>query len=273
MLVALALMVLTSAGPICKATCPDPLCEKFCGPVKSEVDLQACTKSREELQKDVDFCKATVRRRQNHIEDLEKQLGLCTVVLSDCEDRLAKPAPKPKKKTGKKEVKVVPASPPVSQKQEQKQEQSQQVIINIVTQEDRQEDRQSKPFPLGIGVRGAVGLTACDPHVFGLLGVRARFLPAHLGLELNTQFAWGHSAQLMVYPIQGRVAWHLDFGGLLFMRNGPQLNLLAGTGVEVQVVPHLSLTADWRMTMSKPFYLGDSLLKSQLMLGLLLHTW
>jgi hypothetical protein len=272
MLVTLALAVMLNAGPVCDALCPDPVCGKVCGPVKSEVDLKACNKSRQELQKDVDFCKASARSRQNRIEDLEKQLGLCTVVLSDCEDRLAKPAPV-KKKVVKKPAKPVAPPTPVVVKQEQKQ--NQQVIVNIVMGEPRlvkAEGKPAKPFPLGIGARGALGLT-CNPMFFGVVGVRARLLPAHLGLEVNTQFAYGHSAQLMVYPIQGPIAWHLDAGALLFMRTGPQVNLLVGTGVEVQLVPHLSLTADWRMTIPRPFYLGDSLLKSQLMLGLMLHTW
>ena len=125
----------------------------------------------------------------------------------------------------------------------------------------------------GIGLRGAVGALSCGPYVFGLVGVRGRFFPAHLGLEIDTQFALGHSIQAMVYPIQGPLAWHLDFGGLIFNRNGAQFNILVGTGVEVELVRHLSLTADWRMTAPRSFNLGQSLLKSQVMVGVLLHTW
>jgi hypothetical protein len=77
----------------------------------------------------------------------------------------------------------------------------------------------------------------------------------------------------MVYPVQGPIAWHLDFGALVFARSGPQMNLLAGTGVEIQLVPHLSLTGDWRVTFPKNPDLGKILVGSQLMFGLLLHTW
>jgi hypothetical protein len=185
----------------------------------------------------------------------------CTPIKKEC----VCPPPKPVKK---KVVKKVRKTAIV-----QKQEQSQQVIVTIQASEPRLvKPEPAKPI-FGVGVRGAVGLMACDPYVFPLIGVRARLFPAHLGLEVNTQLLWGSSAQLLVYPVQGPIAWHLDFGALLFERSGPQVNLLAGTGVEVQVVPHLSLTADWRMTMPKPFNVGTSLLRSQLMFGLLLHTW
>jgi len=154
-----------------------------------------------------------------------------------------------------------------------------QVIVNVTEHrvEVRPEPRPQAPKKeepgFGVGVLGAVGIWSCPPHLFGLVGLRARYLPFHLGVEVNTQFAWGHSAQLLVYPVQGPIAWHLNFGGLLYHRDGTFFNLLAGTGVEVEIVPHFSVTLDWRMTIPKPFNLGDSLLKSQLMLGLLLHTW
>jgi len=262
MLVALALSVLLNSAFVCDKLCdPDPMCAAVCN-VPDRKEQQA-------------ICEARLMSTAQDLKELESLTDACFIALDRCQAKKACPLPKkPTKKIVKRPAKIVkPVVAPIV-KQEQKQEQSQQVVINIVNQEDRQEDRQEpKPSPLGIGVRGAVGLTACNPHVFGLVGVRGRWFPAHLGLEVNTQFAWGHSAQLMVYPIQGPIAWHLDFGGLMYLNDGPKFNLLAGTGVEVQVVPHLSITADWRMTMAKPFYLGDSLLKSQLMLGLLLHSW
>ena len=272
MFVTLALAVmLNAAGPVCQALCPDPLCEKVCGPPEEIAQLQACQKDLKERELDVDFCKATVKRVLQSREDMGKALGQCLYDKWKCE------AKKPIKKIGKKTSTKVVVKPQENVKQEQKQEQSQQVIVNVIVNQDRQKDRQverpAKPFPLGIGARGAIGLMACDPPVFGLVGVRGRLLPAHLGLELNTQFAYGHSAQLMVYPVQGPIAWHLDFGALLFMRDGAQVNLLGGTGVEVQVVPHFSITADWRVTFPKNPNLGAQLLRSQLTLGLMLHTW
>lgn len=184
----------------------------------------------------------------------------------------------------------------------QSQTQSQQVIIQIQGGEPRvvnvRSSEQAYVGPsVGIGVRGAVGLWSCSPHVFGLVGLRMRFFPAHLGLEANTQFYWGHSLQAMVYPVQGPLAWHLDVGGLWFNHYGfsaqdvpRSWDLLFGTGLEFKVLPHLSLTADYRLTFPNPGAMGNapddhgkylntgnvvgnSFMRSQLMLGLMLHTW
>ena len=221
----------------------------------------------------------------------------CTLSCQPIKKACVCPAPKPKKKIVKRIVKPV-----VPQKQEQKQEQSQQVIIQITASEPRvytEPKKVEEPFPVGIGLRGAVGLWSCNPNVFGLVGLRGRILPAHLGLEINTQFYWGHSVQAMVYPVQGPLAWHLDVGGLWFYRlpfsaqDVPRRwDLLVGTGLEWNFFPHLSLTADWRMTMPNPFdmnrmawpdangrhlntgnVVGNSFLRSQVMIGLMVHTW
>lgn len=220
---------------------------------------------------------------------------VCTPVKKTCEC----PKPKPRVKR-----KAKPAVQVQKQAEAQKQEQSQQVIINIQASEPRvytvpKKVEKAEPFPLGIGIRGAVGLWSCNPHVFGLVGLRGRLLPAHLGLEVNTQFYWGHSVQLMIYPVQGPIAWHLDLGALWFYHYGLSVqdvprkwDLAVGTGLEVQIVPHLSFTADWRMTVPNPFdmsrlaypdadgrhlnvgnVVGNSFLRSQLMIGLMLHTW
>ena len=255
----IALALLLNAASVCEKVCdPDPMCQAVCGTPDRKLQQQ--------------ICEARLMHTAQELDELQFITGQCMARLAKCEAKPACPLKKPTKKIVKKPAKIVKTTVPVIVKQEQKQEQSQQVVVNVIVKQDRQEDRQDKPFPLGVGVRGAVGLT-CNPMIFGLVGVRGRILPAHLGLEVNTQFAYGHSAQLMVYPIQGPIAWHLDFGGLMYLNDGPKFNLLAGTGVEVGIVPHLSITADWRMTMAKPFYLGDSLLKYQLMLGLMLHTW
>lgn len=107
------------------------------------------------------------------------------------------------------------------------------------------------------------------------VGAKAWFTPPIVPVGLDSTL---HIATFNVTPgtyqvtveVVGRA---VQGGGLMYLNNGPKFNLLAGTGVEVQVVPHFSITADWRMTFAKPFYLGDSLLKSQLMLGVMLHTW
>ena len=272
----IALAALLAAGPVCKGLCePDPVCAAVCGTTDKTEALKACVAARAEDRKTIDVTDAALMVAAG----LADRVVACEAKLAQCQ---AKPAckksstkiVKPSKKSSSKAVAIVKQQE--QQKQSQAQGQQQQVVVNIQMGEPRlvkvEEKPAPKPFPLGIGVRGAVGLT-CNPNIFGLVGLRARILPAHLGLEVNTQFNWGHSAQLMVYPIQGPIAWHLDFGGLMYLNNGPKFNLLAGTGVEVQVVPHFSITADWRMTIAKPFYLGDSLLKSQLMLGVMLHTW
>lgn len=151
----------------------------------------------------------------------------------------------------------------------------------------------------GLGLVGAVGFWGCDPYVFGLLGLRARFFPAHLGLGADTQFYWGNDIKLMVYPIQGPIAWHLDAGGMWFYHLpftnqdvSRKWDMLLGTGLEFEVLPHLSVTADWRFTTINPFDLnrmaypdatgrwvnpgnvvGNAFLRSQFMFGLMLSTW
>ena len=222
---------------------------------------------------------------------------VCTSIKKTCE------CPKPKPRV-KRRVKPAVQAQKQTEVQKQEQSQSQQVIINIQAGEPRvyttpRKVEKTEPFPLGIGIRGAVGLWSCNPHVFGLVGLRGRLLPAHLGLEINTQFYWGHQAQLMVYPVQGPIAWHLDLGALWFYHYGLSVqdvprkwDMTVGTGLEVQIIPHLSFTADWRMTMPNPFdmsrlaypdangrhlnvgnVVGNSFLRSQLMIGLMLHTW
>lgn len=177
--------------------------------------------------------------------------------------------------------------------------QNQQVIVVINNTTTETHVVQSTTPTFGLGLRGAVGLWSCDQHVFGLLGARLRLLPLHLGVEANTQFYWGHSIQAMLYPVQGPFAWHLDIGALRMYHLGfstqdvyRKWDLLVGTGIEAQIVPHLSFTADWRMTFLNPVdmahwawpdstgrYLnsgnvvGNSFLRSQIMVGLMLHSW
>lgn len=232
-----------------------------------------------------------------------------TVTSCHLDDHCVCPAVKPKaKKIVKRHpVVLVPATPVQAQKQaeaqKQQQSQNQQVIVQIIASEPRiytepRKEEVEAASPWGIGVLGAVGLFSCDPHVFADVGIRARF-PLHLGLEVNTQFYWGHSAQLLIYPIQGPISWHLDVGGHWFYHYAfsaqdvpRKWDMLFGTGLEFNVLPHLSIIADWRVTMPNPGTFGrysnpdergvylnpgnvvaNSFARSQLMLGLMLHTW
>lgn len=144
----------------------------------------------------------------------------------------------------------------------------------------------SSPRPnFGIGGRAAIGFTTCRPNVYAQVGLRVRFFPAHLGLDLSTQFAYGFGAALLVYPYQGdTVSWHLN-GGVLFggqntysMGSLPRkLDVTVGTGLEYRLpVRWLSLTADYRLTappVPGVVVWGNSALRSQLMFGLMAHTW
>jgi len=200
-----------------------------------------------------------------------------------------KPKTKPKPKV------VVKPPPPVApvccaEKQQQKQEQQQRVIITILP--PKPEPRtESVSFPIGLGVRGAVGIHSCAPFVLGLVGVRARLLPVHLGLEANYGFGRGVGFMGLIYPIQGLLAWHLDAGVVTLFQTPltsagvvRDLDVAVGTGLELQILPHLSLTADYRYTFPDPMALtrpnvvaanvmGNALLRSQLFLGVMVHTW
>lgn len=206
-----------------------------------------------------------------------------------CHQVCVKPKPRVVKPRPKHVVVVQPAAKPCcGMPQNQQQTQSQQVIVNVGPQA-------SVPVPsepvAGIGVRVALGLHTCDPALFGQVGVRARVPSWALGLDVSHQFAHGVGAALLLYPVQGPLSWHLDLGiltGWRFPLSSAQVerkvDLSLGTGLELNVVPRLSLTADWRWSFPEPgalgnprvdawHTLGNSLHRSQLLLGLMLHTW
>lgn len=211
-------------------------------------------------------------------------IQLPKMCLVKCKPKATKPKPK---------VVVKPPPPaPVccAEKQQQKQEQHQQVIINILPPKPEPK-AEAGPFPLGVGVRGAVGIHSCAPFVLGLVGVRARLLPVHLGLEANYGFGRGVGFMGLIYPIQGLLAWHLDAGVVTLFQTPltsagvvRDLDVAVGTGLELQILPHLSLTADYRYTFPDPMALtrpnviaknvmGNAFLRSQLFLGVMVHTW
>jgi hypothetical protein len=164
------------------------------------------------------------------------------------------------------------------------------------TQTAPQAQWQWKPSWFGIGGRGAVGLYTCSPYVFGLLGLRAKSERLHLGLDLSTNFSYGFGASLLVYPYIGQTtSWHFNAGFMGFapmtFANGsiPRTwDLTLGTGLEFRLPVHwLSLTADWRYAVANPWALsvaqrsgvnidtvwGNALLRSQLLFGIMAHTW
>ena len=198
-----------------------------------------------------------------------------------------KPKPKPK---------VVPPAPEVK------------VVEKVVYVDRIVEVPAAVPAPkaepkgptFGVGGRAAVAtMYEAAPHVFGLVGVRGRLFPARLGLEVNTQFHWGHQVQLLVYPVQGKLSWHLDAGALWFYHNSlatqdvpRKWDLTVGTGIEWNFIKHVSLTADLRTAIPNPWVMakyapvdangrylnvgntiGNSIVGSQLQLGLMFHTW
>ena len=219
--------------------------------------------------------------------------------------------PKPAVKVKVKKVVVQPPAPPVvevkskccgegiQQKQEEKQEQHQSVNVyvqNPVAPAPAPRlfwSETSDPYPwIGLGVRGAGGAAFCTPTGIGLLGLRLNLLPVHLGLDVYTQFYYGTGVQLLVYPIQTRsVMWHIN-GGLIGFNQRPfvtpdlprQVDLTLGTGLEFRVLPFLWVTADIQARMANPIaiaalnrdfgqVLGQSLLQTPGMLGVMLRTW
>lgn len=201
-----------------------------------------------------------------------------------------KPAPKPKAPTPETSKACCPTccDKPVTVVNEIK------VAPTPVTVIIMEEPRLVAKPSFGLGLRGAVGLWSCGPHAFGVVGLRARAFKAHLGAEVNTQFYWGHSAQLMVYPVQGPVSVHVDLGAMYIPNRGfgtqdvpRKWDVLVGAGIEVPVLPHISLTADARTTMPNPVdmvalsdqglrhgaVIGNSFARTQLMLGVMLHSW
>lgn len=210
---------------------------------------------------------------------------------------LKKPKPKPPVVKPEPEVKVVEKVVEV-----EKIVYVDRVVEKVVEVPARPADAPVAPAgpTFGVGARAAVGtMYEGAPHVFGLVGVRGRWFPARLGVELNTQFYWGHAAQLMVYPVQGKFSWHLDAGALWFYHNSlatqdvpRKWDLTVGTGIEWNFMKNVSFTADLRTAIPNPWVMakyapvdangrylnvgntiGNSFVGSQLMVGLMAHTW
>lgn len=157
--------------------------------------------------------------------------------------------------------------------------------------------------PVVVGGHAALGLGVRDPYVSGMLGLRLRFPQAWLGLEVFSALQYGVGFQGLVYVYQGPVVKvHVIDPGVLvtgspFSYLGEKdvhrrVDLLLGAGVEVKLMCHLALTADWRVGIPDPRYLaehqtcdgscprhvnpgntvGNAFATNQLFLGLLVHN-
>lgn len=131
------------------------------------------------------------------------------------------------------------------------------VVLHVVTVE--------KDPSFILGGRAAIGLGAMSPNTEGLLGLRAHFLPLHLGAEVSTSFDYGWATQVLVYPYQGkRLSVHVNTGVLslgktfLSTQDVPRTwDLTLGAGVEYKLFKHLSLTGDYRLALPSFVYMAE----------------
>lgn len=206
-----------------------------------------------------------------------------------------------------------PAKPPVKKAVKKKVKKKAATIVlppkTVVAYKDAPKKVEEKESDWILGLHGAVGLGFRDPNTSGLLGLRLRYKPLHLGLEAYTAFDYGNAVQLMVYTVQGkRFSHHIDVGvlftgkHLLSTQDIPRTwDATLGTGIEYKLFKYLSLTADWRLAFPSPAFvagnnypirnpdgtqvfgqpgryistgnaIGNSLTQSQFLLGVLLHT-
>lgn len=172
------------------------------------------------------------------------------------------------------------------------------VIVNVQQQQQQAQGQAQlladRPF-LVAGILGAAGTSWCQPQpLFGLLGLRLRIPAIHLGAEAYTEFYWGSGVGVLLYPVQTRaINWQVNLGAYWFQRRPyvladvpRRLDLTAGTGLEISILPHLALTADLRTRIPNPVALSmlegqglsvgnavsNGLLQTQLMLGLMIHN-
>ena len=268
------------------------ICEKFCDTDQYEQRLQVCQGTVEELQKDVDYCKAAFHRvgaaYKQSLADGELR---CAQKLAACEAKKRTPKKKVVVPPKKEEPKVCGcptccAVPPPVVNVTIVNTQAQATVVESVSLWHRE-----RPNWL-LGVRGAIGTAFCAPQGIGLVGVRANYLPIHLGADVYTEFFHGTGAQLLIYPVQFRtVMWHVN-GGAIWFNQRPfllpslprQVDLTLGTGLELRVLPFLWVTADLVVRMPNPVAIaatgeqfsavfGKSLVQTQGMLGLMLRTW
>lgn len=223
----------------------------------------------------------------------------CRYVLS-CTPPAKKSPPKKKKPVVKK------AEPPKAPSKEQ-----QSIVVVVVpSQPKKVEEKKDEQAPVVLGIRGALGLGVRDPSFSGLLGVRVKVPPAHLGLDIYSAFDYGMAVQLLGYTFSGpRLSHHVDVGLMwpeklyLSAQDVPRRwDLTVGTGLEYRFTRYLSATLDWRVNIPSPAFiashddpvydpsgtqvygydgryldvpavLGNSLTQSQVLLGLMLHTF
>ena len=296
MQVILLLAVLTSA---------DPLCNRFCSTGVIEEQLNTCTETEVNLEKDFNFCKAAFKRAVITGQEYGGKLAICNQNLQVLESKLQNCKLKKKKHLPIKKP-IVPATAAVVVVKEETKTccsvapavtvvnnitvKVPAVAVSIGTNETSFWHRERPNWLLGL--RGAGGVAFCAPVGIGLVGVRANWLPVHLGADVYTSFYHGTGAQLLVYPLQRRVVmWHINGGAVWFnqrpflLPNLPrQIDLTLGTGLELRILPFLWITADLQVRMPNPIaiaatgeqfstVLGKSLVQTQGMLGLMLRTW
>lgn len=204
-------------------------------------------------------------------------------------------------------VKAQPKQPqccqaPITININQSQSQTQSVQgAEIIKKGDEAKYKYDQPYKwtpswLGVGGYGAVGAFTCNPYVFATVGLRLKSEKLHLGADINTNFAYGLGLSLLGYPYIGEtVSWHLNTGVLALgtntFANGRvprKWDWTLGTGLEFRLPIHwASVTVDYRYAVANPWAIsndvknglipnrayGNALMRSQLMLGLMVHSW
>ena len=116
-----------------------------------------------------------------------------------------------------------------------------------------------------LGGRLAVGFGPRVPNLTALLGLRAHYVPWHLGAEAYTLFNHGWGGQVLVYPYQGqKIDVHVNLG--IVATAGAKLStqdlsrpwdLTIGAGLEYHLFKHLSLVADYRIAIPSLIFIAN----------------
>lgn len=152
-----------------------------------------------------------------------------------------------------------------------------------------------------VGAHLSLGLGLQDPYASGRVGIRFEIPAIYLGLDVGSLFQYGIYGNLLVYVYRGhRVRVHVLDPGFL-VTGSPfkyisdsdikrRVDLTLGVGVEVRLICHLDLIADWRVSVPDPGKLhdcngqcdngrslsasravGNAFSESQLYIGLMVH--
>jgi hypothetical protein len=158
------------------------------------------------------------------------------------------------------------------------------VVVNVTTTSNQQQEvktktvvAETKPEVLGLGLRAALGVRTCDIATATLVGARFRFLPVHLGLDINVG-SYNPGVMGWLYPVQGDISWHLGAGMTPFISPNITLqspDLLVGTGLEFKTIRHLSLTLEVYSNLKPLQAQYKTLVYPQVVgfAGLMVHSW